>query len=338
MKVASITDPHIVALVDVPGLTPRGNFALVKVRATPMCTEYKTFKTGKATKALGHEAAGEVAGIAQPGSVAVGDRVVVMPTYPCGKCELCIGGNYIYCQHNIKPGSLAGSENPGATYAQFLLQQDWLLAPIPPGISYEHASMACCGLGPTFGAMQRMQVDAFDIVLVTGMGPVGLGAVINGIYRGARIIAVEGQPYRADLARELGAYEVIDPADPQALARVMKLTHGKGADKCIDCTGVPAAQRLLIDACRRLGEVAFVGEGSELSIHVSKDLLRKGLTLHGNWHYNLADIPRIMQVIVNKADLLDRMITHRFPLSRLQEAFELQATGNCGKIILDPWQ
>jgi len=225
-----------------------------------------------------------------------------------------------------------------ATYAQFLLKQDWLLLPIPNDLSYEHASMACCGLGPTFGAMQRMNVDAFDTVLITGMGPVGLGGVINAVYRGARVIAVESHPYRARLAKELGAMTVLDPNDPDALAKIRDLTNGVGVDKAIDCSGATSARRLLIDAARRRGQVALVGEGGDFTVHGSNDMIRKGLTLHGSWHFNLADAPRLMQVIRASGGLIDKLITHTFPMSKVQEAWELQMTGNCGKVLLGPWE
>ena len=66
-----------------------------------------------------------------------------------------------------------------------------MLVPIPDGISYDHASMACCGLGPTFGAVQRAKLGPDDTLLITGLGPVGLGGVINGTHRGAKVIGVD---------------------------------------------------------------------------------------------------------------------------------------------------
>lgn len=338
MKVAAITGEKQGGLVDRPDPRPRGNVVVVKVHVTPMCTEYKAFAGGHPNDRLGHEAAGEVVEVAQPGRVRAGDRVVVMPLYACGQCALCVAGDYIYCQNTVDVLGATGNEAGTATYAQLLLKPDWMLLPVPDDLSIEHASMACCGLGPTFGAMQRMQVDAFDTVLITGMGPVGLGGVINGVYRGARVIAVEGHPYRANLARELGAAAVIDPADPDALARIRDLTDGRGVDKALDCSGAPAAQRLMIHAARRRGQVAFVGEAGELTIKVSNDLIRKGLILHGSWHWNLIDTPRLMPVIRNSRPLLDRLITHTFPLGEVQRAWELQLTGNCGKVLLRPWE
>jgi len=338
MKVAAMFGERRAGLTEKADPVPAGDFVKVRLCVTPMCTEYTLFRDGRSTgESFGHEAAGEVVEIAQPGRVRVGDRVVVMPLYACGRCPLCLDGEYIHCQSALDLHAATGSPSGAATYAQYLLKQDWMLVPIPDDLSYAHASMACCGLGPTFGAMQRMHVDAFDTVLLTGMGPVGLGGVINARYRGARVLAVESHPYRATLARDLGAEAVIDPADPDALRTILDLTGGVGVDKAVDCSGSPEAQRLLIDAARRKGQVAFVGEGGDLTLAVSRDMIRKGLTLHGSWHYNLADTPTMMRLIRGVGPQLDRIITHTFPMSRVQQAWELQESGACGKVLLDPW-
>ena len=338
MKVAQITGVKQGGTAEVPDPKIAEDFVKVKVHVTPMCTEYKGFKAGSESQRLGHEAAGEVVEVAHPGKVKVGDRVVVMPQYPCGKCWLCLKGEYIHCQHTVNPLEVCGSETGTATYAQYLIKQDWILLPIPDGMSYEHASMACCGLGPTFGAIQYMQVDSFDTVMITGMGPVGLGGVINATYRGARVIAVETHPYRKDLAKKLGAEYVIDPTDENAMDQVMEITGGIGVDKAVDCSGAPAAQRFLIDGTRRHGTVSFVGEGADLTIKVSQDMIRKGLNLHGSWHWNLGDAPRMMKMVAEVKDKLDMQITHTFPMDKVQEAWELQVTGNCGKVLLYPWK
>jgi L-iditol 2-dehydrogenase len=340
MKQVVITGNRQYAIVDRPEPKARGEFVVVKVHATPLCTEYKAYRDnqGRLIEFLGHEAAGEVVEVAQPGRVKVGDRVAVMPLAGCGRCPLCLAGDYIHCQHSPDILKATGNAAGVSTYAQYLVAQDWLLVPIPDGVSYDHGGMACCGLGPTFGAMQRMNVNAFDTVLVTGLGPVGLGAVIGAVYRGARVIGVEGYPYRSALAKALGAEAVIDPADAQALAKIRDLTGGAGADKAIDCSGSPAAQRLMLDAARRRGQVAFVGEAGDLTLRVSDDTIRKGLTLHGVWHYNLADTSKIMQVIRESSALLDRFITHTLPMDRVRDAWELQLAGKCGKIVLHPWE
>ena len=203
MKRAAITGVRQAVLLDTPIPEPKEDWVLVKVHAVPLCTEYKNWLTGN--EYGGHEAAGEVVKVAQPGKVKVGDRVVVMPGWPCGKCALCFAGDYIHCQNWYDHHEFSGLAHGGDTHVQYLLKQDWLLVPIPDGLSYELASLACCGVGPTFGAMENMNVGATDTVLITGGGPVGLGGVVNAKYRNAKAILVEPLPYRQQKAKELGA-------------------------------------------------------------------------------------------------------------------------------------
>jgi threonine dehydrogenase-like Zn-dependent dehydrogenase len=82
--------------------------------------------------------------------------------------------------------------------------------------------------------------------------------------------------------------------------------------------------------------VAIVGEGGDYPVHLSDGMIRTGLTLHGIWHWNLADAPDMMKMISEVGDQLDIMITHRFPLSEIEDAWKLQLTGQCGKVILHP--
>lgn len=339
MKQVIVEGKHRAAVVEVPDPAAKEDWVVVKVHCAPMCTEYKAFADGVDHHYFGHEAAGEVVDIAQVGKVRVGDRVVVMPASPCGKCALCLEGEYIHCRQMIDFEAFHGSRAGSATMAQYLVKPDWLLVPIPEGVSYDHAGMACCGLGPTFGAFNSMRVDRFDTVLITGLGPVGLGGVVNAHYRGARVIGVESHPWRAQRARELGAEAVIDPRDDDALQQILALTRaGYGVDKAVDCSGVVAAHRLCVDAVRRKGQVAFVGESSaDTPIRVSPDLIRKGLTLVGTWHYNLADTPRMMEMILNLGAELDRLISHTYPIDQIQQAWETQMSGACAKVILKPW-
>jgi L-iditol 2-dehydrogenase len=336
VKKAVIMGERRAAAIDVPDPQPKEDWVLVKVHSVPMCTEYKAFVQGQRVQFLGHEAAGEVVAVAQPGRVQVGDRVVVMPFYPCGKCRLCVSGDYIHCEASYDFDAFAGSPEGKATYAQYLLKPAWLLPKIPDGVSYDLGSLAVCGLGPSFGAFDLMGVDAFDTVLITGAGPVGLGAVINAKFRGATVIVAESVPYRVERARLLGADHIVDPTGDHALEQIRDLCGG-GVDSSLDCAGVVAAQRLCIDATRRKGQVAFVGECSDpLAIRVSPDMIRKGLTIRGSWHYNLSLFPKIMQVI-QQYRAVDKLISHVFPLSEVQQALELSSSHECAKIILKPW-
>ncbi|MCA1595533.1 MAG: zinc-binding dehydrogenase [Chloroflexi bacterium] len=245
MKTAVIEGERKAALVDVPDLAPREDWAVVKIYAAPMCTEYKSFVSGHVSGNLGHEAAGEVVATAQPGRVKPGDRVVVMPLYACGHCDLCIAGDYIHCEQGHDFQAFSGFADGSGTMAEYILKPSYLLPRIPDDVSYERASLACCALGASFGAFELMGVDAFSTVLVTGLGPVGLGAVVNARFRGATVIGVDPTPERADRARKMGA-TVIDPREPGVLEQIRSLTGGKGVDRAIDCSGTIPAQRLCL--------------------------------------------------------------------------------------------
>ena len=146
-----------------------------------------------------------------------------------------------------------------------------------------------------------MGVDAFDTVLITGLGPVGLGAVANARFRGAKVVGVETNPYRADLGRESGAAAIVDPEDEDASAQIKDRTGG-GASIAVECSGVGAAAQLCIRSVRRRGQVALVGGSQEFALHGWQDIISQGLTIHGAWHFNLGDAPCLMEVIPRARD------------------------------------
>ena len=335
MQTAIITGERQGGIENQPDPRIRAPFVKIKIHAAPMCTEVQAYRDGGVTDRLGHEAAGEVVEADGPSKVAVGDRVVVMPQFACGKCRLCLDGDYIHCDHPLDPLACCHSETGIATYAQYCIKQDWLLLPIPADLSYDHASMACCGLGPTFSAVRRMQVSAADTVLVSGLGAVGLGGVINAVALGARVLAIESHPYRAELGKTLGAEAVIDPKDPHKLQQILDLTGGRGADKSIETSSAENAPAFLLEATRARGHVASVGWGGPM---LARRVVAKGLTVHGVWHWNhLRDAEAMIATLRKSRAALDRFITHTFPLARVQDAWELQLTGQCGKIVLHPW-
>ena len=338
MKKAIITGVRKAEIVECPTPKAVDNWALVKIHATPMCTEYKAFVEGAKSEYLGHEASGEVVEVAQPGRVKVGDRVVVMPTYGCGTCEYCVSGNYIHCRNLIDPAGYTKQTEGWATYAQYILKPDWMLPRIPDGMSYDIASLACCGFGPSFNAMNAAAVSAFDTVLIAGLGPVGMGAVVNATYRGARIIVLEREPWRVNLAKKMGVSMTASPDDPDCVKAIRAFTGDRGVDCAIDCSGVPQAQRACIESLRRLGAMCFVGETREkVSIDASADMIRNGIRLFGIWHYNLSLFPKIIDVAQN-SPLIDLLISHRLPMSDIQHAMELSASPEHAKIILNPWE
>lgn len=338
MKKAVIRGERQAGLIEVPKPQPLKDWVVVKVHASALCTEYKSYLVGRELQMGGHEGVGEVVAVAQPGPVKVGDRVVILPQYPCGKCALCMAGDAIYCENNFDFEEIAGSKNGRGTFAQYTLVPNWRLPPIPAGMSYEHATMAIDGIGASFGAFQTMKVDASDTLLITGLGPVGLGAVVNARFRNTRVIGVEPVTWRKNRALQMGVEAVFHPDEPDLLRKIQELTGGKGVSCALDCSGKGNAQRLCVDAARRRGRVAFVGESNdELVIRVSPDLIRKGLTLRGSWLYNTADYPKVIQVI-QQSPLIDLLVSHVLPMSQIQDGFELLVSGQCAKVVIHPWE
>jgi len=312
--VAEVADPVIA-----------DNYALVKVFSAPLCTEFKHRDRAR-RGGFGHEAAGEVVAVGpKVRGIAVGDRVVVMPQNGCGTCDLCREGEHIYCQSPRNALQICGSTTGRETVAQYVIQQDWLLVPIPADISYDHAAMACCGFGPGFNAMESMGVAAGDTVLVSGLGPVGLGAAAVALYRGARVAGVEPSVYRRELAQRMGVEAVFDPTE----------NVGQTFQYGVHVTRSEEAAQALIRLIRPRGKVAFIGQGGTVDIAA---VVGKGLRLYGCWHWNHARYTeQMMATIRGSAERIDALITHTFPLDRIREAFEVQVAGNCGKVVIHPW-
>jgi L-iditol 2-dehydrogenase len=338
MEAVEITGRRQVRIVDKPMPRIARDYVLIKVVAAPMCNEYLAYTEGvylerNRPDSLGHEIAGEVVAAPAGASVSVGDRVVALCGYPCGRCSLCKSGHYSYCPHPDDPRQVCSSESGECGFAQYAIKPDWMLEKIPHELSFEHASMACCGLGPTFGAMERLGVTAESTVLITGLGAVGLGGIINAKARGAEVIAAVRSPYRAQLGRALGCQHIIGPSCDE----VMRVTENRGVDYVIECSGQQIYQRLAIDAVARLGGVAFLAEPGVIEIAINDDLIQRGVAILGSLDINRADLGRLLAVISSVQDQLELYITHRLPLARAGEAFEAQAIFRSGKILLRPW-
>ncbi|HTT88629.1 MAG TPA: zinc-binding dehydrogenase [Acidimicrobiales bacterium] len=335
MKSVVITGERQAGVVQCAEPKAEGDIVKVELRVVPMCTEFKGYAAGAVSDRLGHEAAGVVVDAGNSRRVAAGDRVVVMPQYGCGVCRFCSSGEHIYCANQRDVLSETGSSCGTATFAEYLIKPDWLLLPIPSDVSVRHASMACCGLGPSFNAMRTMRVGVTDTVLVIGCGPVGLGAVVNAVARGAAVVAVDVNHYRLELAERLGALRGVDPTDPGAVEEILDLTRGEGVDATFDSSGSPTAVELLEEVVHPLSRLSFVVLGQPVGL---RRLVQRGLEVHGCWHWNhLRDASEMFGTIRRSKAALDTLVTHAFPLEQVNEAFRTQLSGNCGKVLLFPF-
>ncbi len=333
MKTLRMMGSERVEVIELPEPDPVEEFVVVKIMASAICgSEMRAFRSPKPLpNNAGHEAAGIVARKSAGGRWKEGDRVVLYAGSHCGVCEHCRLGYWILCQ------SGGPAQNPGS-HTQYVLVNANCCLPLPDDISFEHGTLVGDVLGTPFHAIQRMGVGALDTVLIAGLGPVGLSASLICKFLNATVIATDIVDYRLQVARDIGVDHVIDSRKGDAREIIRDLTAGAGVDKAIDCTGQPGPESLCLDAVRRRGAMAFVGENHEsVSIRPSEQLIRKDLNVIGSWYYNVGEYDSLLRLL-KRGVPVQKIITHHFPLENAQQAFTQFAAGRSAKTILFPWQ
>jgi len=316
-------------LVDLPVPRPQGNEVVVRLEVSPLCgSNMGAFHGEGECVNNGHEGAGEVVAVAQSHLLKVGDRVALAPPFSCGRCEACRRGDVIFC----KQGTFRGC------FAQYVRLSDALCTVLPDDVSYEHGALLGCALGPAYEATKRLGVRGYDTVAVAGLGPVGLGATALATFLGARVIALDPEPWRREAAQALGADLALDPTAADIRERLAEATDGRGLAKAIECSGRSESERLLIDAAGVRGQIAIVGENSKpIPVTPSADFIRRGLTILGCWHMNVLDSGDLVTFLRRAPEKADRLITHRFGFGEAQKAFDTFASRRCAKVMLLPW-
>jgi threonine dehydrogenase-like Zn-dependent dehydrogenase len=148
---------------------------------------------------------------------------------------------------------------------------------------------------------------------------------------GARVIAVDVSPERLALARELGADHVIDPRQTDPVKAIHDLTDGEGAETTMDCSGNPEARAQAVRSADTWGRVAFVGEGNNVTLDVSRDLLRRQITLHASWTFSNTGQEECARFVAERKVPLSRLFTHRWRQDQADEAYQLFDSQTTGK-------
>lgn len=327
MRQLSLCDKRV-TIEQAPDPTPKDDWVVVKIMASPICGSDKHSYFADTPRSGGHEGSGEVVAVDKPERLAAGDRVSLGPLAGCRECELCAAGDYIHCLN--QPGV-------GPHFAEYTLAQEFVTPILPDDVGYDIGALAGCALGPSLGATTRMGTGPEHTILITGLGPVGLGAVVTAKFRGARVIGVEPGSWRRKRAGELGADLVIDPTDGDPAEAIAEATGGLGPHHAIDCSGNTAGERLCIDAVARRGKVAFCGENpEEIPLGPSTDMIRKGIDLIGGWHFNLNLYPEMFRIL-GESPVVGKLISHKFGFDQAQEAFDTFFSGESAKVLLEPW-
>jgi threonine dehydrogenase-like Zn-dependent dehydrogenase len=205
---------------------------------------------------------------------------------------------------------------------------------LPDELSFTTGAAISCGSGTAYNALRRINTSGRDTLAVFGQGPVGLAATQFGAAMGARVIAIDMTKERLAFARELGADETIDPSADDPIEALKALTHGEGVSLAVDCSGAEAARSAAIKATRTWGTVCFVGEGGNVTIDVSPDMLRKQLTVVGSWTFSSVIQAECARFVADRKIEVDRLFTHSFTLDEADAAYKLFDTQTTGKSVL----
>lgn len=325
--------------------TPGPGEAVLEMKASGMCgSDLKFYRAtadsgGPAALGLGeldgpiiagHEPCGVVAALGPGGGeapVKVGDRVMVHHYKGCGHClhcgtgwtQLCEGKRVVY-----------GATGHGG-HAKYMLAPMAALVPLPADLSFATGAAISCGTGTAWGALGRLDLSGRDTIAIFGQGPVGLSATQLAAAMGARVIALDIGAERRALARGMGAEKAVDASDGDPAEALRELTGGAGVDMALDCTGVAAAREAAVRATRVWGKVCFVGEGGGVTLDVSRDVLRKQLTIIGSWTFSRFGQADCARFIAERGIAVDALFSHRYSLDQAEEAYRLFDTQTTGK-------
>ena len=287
---------------------------------------------------LGHEAVGTVMEIGSAVStVAPGDHVLMSCVSSCGRCRFCKEGRYGQCQGG--GGWIFGHLINGlqAEYARVPFADNSVYK-IPAGLTDEQVLFLADILPTSYevGVLNGM-VSPGDVVAIVGAGPIGLAAILTArLYTPGEIVAIDLADSRLEGARRFGADVTINNGDEDAVARIMEMTDGLGADVAFEAVGVPQTFELAADLIRPGGRVANIGvHGKPAALHLEKLWIRDVTVTTGL--VDTHSIPQLMRLIVSGRLDPSLFATHRFGLGDTMAAYDTFADAahtNALKVVL----
>ncbi|AHY45873.1 Threonine dehydrogenase and related Zn-dependent dehydrogenase [Rubrobacter radiotolerans] len=264
---------------------------------------------------LGHEFAGEIEEVGEGSRFSVGEKVAINPVYFCGECTECLRGDHNLCKKLGFYGLMGG----GGGMSEHAVVPEYMINPLPEGLTTEQGALVepiAVGLR----AVRRSGLKAGDSAVVFGAGPIGAVTVqcLKALGAGT-IIVCEVAEARKKKALEIGADHVVDPSKEDAVAGILDLTDGDGADVSFDCAGIQPTYQMALKATRKGGVfvVVAIWEG-EIS-HNPNDVVLKELDVRGIICYSQDDFRDTIQMLKDGKFDTAGLITERVPLSEVVE-------------------
>jgi len=334
-----------VETVPVPSIGP--GEVLVRIAACGVChTDLKKVEYGLQAppRIYGHEMAGTI--VERGRGVKgwrIGDRVAVFHHIPCGRCFYCDRKDYAQCPVYKKTGSTAGFEPAGGGFAEYIRVLPWIvksgMVRIPRSVPLEHASF----LEPVntcLKGVDRLNLRRGDLVLIFGQGPIGLLFTQLLKARGARPVGLDLIASRRRLSTRLGACWSADPRTPAFERRLKAESEGRGADAAVLAVPSEAALSQALSLLRPGGTVllfAHTRKGEEVRLDAGAVCVDEKTVL-GSYSSSVDISDEVARLVFSGKVDVGPLISHRLPLDRVEEAFDLAAhpTPKSLKILVTP--
>jgi len=330
--------------VPVPKIGP--GEMLVRVHSCGVCgTDLKKISTGShsAPRIFGHETAGIVAdvglGVSQ---FTAGDRVVVFHHIPCRQCFYCKHKTFAQCSTYKEVGCTGGFEPSGGGFAQYVRVMDWIVqhgtVRIPDGVPFEQA----CFVEPVNTCMkgiEALNLQSGETVLTIGQGPIGIILSVLARRAGASLITSDLYAERLRIGSSFGLDQTIDASQGKVVERAREMTEGRGADAVILAVGGNSLIRTAMDAARPGGRILLFAQtqhGEAIIDPAAVCVDEK--TLVGSYSASIDLQDDSVQFVMNREMDLQRLVSHRFPLSDSPKALDLAAhpQPSSMKIMIQP--
>ncbi|MBT4690293.1 MAG: Zn-dependent alcohol dehydrogenase [Rhodospirillaceae bacterium] len=303
---------------------------------------------------LGHESAGIVEQVGSEVTyVKPGDHVITCLSVFCGTCEQCTSGRPVICTNTevkMPPGEARRLEWPKpdqlhtftnlSSFAEQMLVHENALVKVRDDMPLDRAALIGCGVITGFGAAVNTAGVSFgDTVAVIGCGGVGMAAINGAHVAGAgRVIAVDTNPVKLQLATKLGATDLINPNDGDPVAQIMEMTKG-GVDHSIECLGLKKTAEQSFEMLKVGGTATIVGMvpfGVKIELH-GADFLRErriqGSSMGSNRFRR--DMPKLIDMYLQGRLHLDDWISDKIQLSEINDGFQAMKEGRTVRSLID---
>jgi threonine dehydrogenase-like Zn-dependent dehydrogenase len=351
MKANVFHGPNNIRLEEVARPTAGPGEAVIRITLTTICgTDLHILRGEYAVKPgliIGHEPVGVIEELGEGVSgYHIGDRVLVGAITPCGQCRACLSAQWSQCGHGDDMEAIGGwrfGNTINGAQAEYLLVPNAQanLARIPNSLTDEQVVLLADIASTGFSGAESANIQIGDAVVVMAQGPIGLCATAGARLMGASfIIAVESDPVRIKMSKRMGADAVLDPKQCNVVEEVRKMTGG-GADVAIEALGLQETFENCLRCLRPGGTLSSLGVYSG-KLQVPYDAFAAGL---GDYRIVTTLCPggkermrRLMSMVETKRFDPLPLLTHRFPLDRIVEAYDLFGSRREGvlKVAIQP--